>query len=127
MMRSKGMIDSVPADIRRFEALQLTSIVLGTLHQFAAHRNGLIDAIIGAIISLVLTLLISRKRKNWARWLLLIMSLMGATFMLWNAATVFAQGYPLLTIAVTVIQAAALFLLFTNQSSKWLRQRHSPA
>ena len=121
------MNDAAPPDIRRFETLQITSISLGLVNQSAAFNAGLIDAVIGVIIMLALTLQVSRRRKNWARWLLLIMFVLGAAFMVWNAAAVFALGYPLLTVAVTVLQVGALVLLFTKGSSNWLSHRPSAA
>ena len=126
-MRSNGMNDAAPPDIRRFEALQITSIIVGLINQSAASSDGLIDSVIGAVLMLVLTLLVSRRRKNWARWVLLVTFVLGTAFMLWNAATVFALGYSFLTVAVTVLQAVALGLLFTNRSSNWLRNRPSTA
>jgi hypothetical protein len=125
-MRSSVMNDAAPPDIRRFEALQVTSIIVGLINQTAAAQDGLMDAAIGDVLMLVITLLVSRRRKNWARWLLLIMFVLGAAYMMWNAAAVFALGYPLLTIAATVLQVVALILLFTNQSSDWLRHQASP-
>lgn len=68
-----------------------------------------------------LTLLASRRRKNWARWVLLTMFAFGIALMIWQVKAVFSMGYPLLTALVTVMQAIALVLLFTPQSAAWFR------
>ena len=116
-----------PLHIRRFETLQLASIVVGLIHQFAVIDGGIFDAIMGAAIMIALTLFVSRRRKNLAKWLLLGMFVFGAAFMAWNAPTVFALGYPAITLAVTLMQAIALAFLFTPQSADWLRRSSSPA
>src|SRR4030095_4967469 len=106
---------------------QFAAIVVGLIHHFAVIHGGIFDAIVGAAIIIALTLLVSRRRKNWARWLLLAMFALGAVFMAWNAPTVFALGYPAITLIVTLMQSIALVFLFTPQSAEWLRRSPSPA
>ena len=116
-----------PRDIRRFETIQLVSIAVGLIHAFATFKGGALDAIIGAVITVALTLLVSRRRQNWARWVLLAMFLFGAAFMVWFAKAILSAGYPAVTLLVTLMQTVALAMLFTRQSSDWLRHKSSPA
>ena len=119
------MTDSAPLDVRRFETLQIIAVAVGLVHQFAAFDYGTVDAVLAAILVLVLTLLVSRKRKNWVRWLLLVMYVFGAAMMVWSAATFGMKGYPAVTFGITVVQTVALALLFTTESSDWLRRQPS--
>jgi hypothetical protein len=57
-----------PPYIRAFETLQLASAFVGLIHEFAIGQ--VFVAIFGAVITITLSLLISRCRKNWARWTL---------------------------------------------------------
>jgi len=138
-----------PVNIRRFEVLQLVSsfldviltLVGGTLignvvraassNLVGAARGRVMGAAIGAAIGYVvgvaifiaLTLLVSRGRKYWARWVLLVFQMSGLVFVVWQgqARTMFSAGYPLATALVWLMQAVALMLVFTPQSGRWLR------
>ena len=108
-----------PSNIRLFERLQITSIVIGMVHAFAASQ-AVLDPIWIAALMVALTLWVSRKRSNFARWLLLVFFLGGLILMLMYPSAIWAQGYPVITIGVAVLQALALALLFTKQSNDWL-------
>lgn len=138
-----------PLNIRRFELLQFVSFfvgVVGTLvdgtlvgnivraaggNLVGAARGKALGAAIGAAIGSVaglaifiaLTLLVSRRRKNWARWALLIFQMFGFVFALWQGVSqaIFSQPYALVTALSWLIQAVALVLVFTPQSGQWLR------
>jgi hypothetical protein len=113
---------ATPANVRRFEALSLASIILGLIHAFAVSIGGHANAILTAFVMGALVLLASRGRRNWARWTLLVIFGLGSALMVWQARAVFSNGYPLLTAAVTLLQAVAIFLLFTPQSTVWFRK-----
>ncbi len=115
-----------PSHIRLFERLQLTSIFFGLIHGFAI-GDEVFGGIFGAAMMVAFTLLVSRGRKNWARWVWLVMFVFGAAFMIWNAPIVFALGFPAITVAVTLMQAFALILIFTPQSANWLRANAAQA
>ncbi len=117
----------MPRDIRRFEALQLATVVIGLIHGFAISDNGLVGGVAAAFIVATLTVLVSRRRSYWSRALLLVMFVGGLMFMLLWPQAVLARGYVPVTIAVTLMQAAALAFSFTKQSSGWLRRALSPA
>jgi peptidoglycan/LPS O-acetylase OafA/YrhL len=119
-----------PLDIQRFEALQLLTVLVGLIHGFAV--RGAIEPIFGALIGVTLTLLISRGRKNWARWTLLVLFVLGAALIIVGSffgitQEAFSKVYPLLTAVVWIMQAVALVLLFTPQSSNWLRSAPASA
>jgi cytochrome c oxidase subunit IV len=117
-----------PLDIQRFELLQLTCVFVGLIHSFAVGLFGVIGPIFSALISVTLTLLISRGRKNWARWALLVMFLIGVAGLVVGSffgltQRAWAVGYPALTILTWLLQIAALTLLFTSKSDSWLRSK----
>jgi hypothetical protein len=134
-----------PLNIRRFEVLQLVSIFLGLIHSLldgsligsvvAAINKGanaaLIGRVVGAAIGFVvgiailtaLTLLVSRRRKNWARWALLVFNVLGVSFVVWQGQprALFSVDFALSTALVWLMQGVALVLVFTPQSGRWLR------
>lgn len=120
-----------PPYIRVFETLSLASAFVGLIQAFAIGQ-GLFDAIFGALITITLTLLVSRRRKNWARWTILVTWVLGlalvvaGTFM-GVTQDVLSTGYPVLTALVWIMQTAALALLFTPQSARWLSPDQSKA
>lgn len=117
------MVDQTPRDIRIFETLQIASILVFVLHELAAPYDGILPTIVSALFELLLTLLVSRRRQNWARWLIFILTLLGSVLMAWDLTELLSIGYPALTIAVVVLQLAAVALLCTRQSSNWLKRR----
>ena len=121
-----------PVDIQRFEILQLASAFVGLIHGFAIGRDAIFDAIFGAVINVTLTLLVSRGRKNWARWTLLVMAVIGVTLMIAGSffgitQAALAQVYPVVTVLVWAMTAVALALVFTPQSTNWLRSAPAKA
>src|SRR5687768_15176538 len=110
------MTDTIPRSIRRFEALQLASILIGSLNLAVvinATGTGWIEAFVGMPITLALTLLVSRGRRSWPRWVLAFLFSIGAAFMVWavwNVPGLFAAGYPVLTVVASLLQTVALVL-----------------
>lgn len=117
-------MSDVPVDIRRFEMLSILSVLVGLVHGFVGLRDGLFDLILGAGIAIALTLTISRGRKNWARFVMLGMVVLGAAFMVWDQGYL-EHPYPVITVVVSFMQLLATALLFTPQSARWLRQQAS--
>lgn len=113
----------VPLHIRLFESLQLASIFIVLIVGFAMD-NRVFEACFGAAMMVALTLLVSRGRKNWARWVWLAMIVLGGALVISDATTIFARSTAV-TIAIallqTLLQAVGLVLLFTPQSSDWIR------
>ncbi|MGD9810538.1 MAG: hypothetical protein AB7U35_04275 [Sphingobium sp.] len=117
------MAEPTPSAIRTFETLQIVSVAIGFAHAGAIMDLGIWDAIVIVGPIMILTLLVSRKRKNWARLLLAILFLGNLIFMVTMRHLVFARGYPLMTLAVTMLQGAALLMVFTKPASEWINTR----
>lgn len=112
-----------------FERLQFASIFIGLIAGFAMD-NGVFETCFGAAITTALTLLVSRWRINWARWVSLAMFALGGALVISDATTIFAGSTPT-TIVIALLQAllqvVGLALLFTPQSSSWIRSKPSVA
>jgi hypothetical protein len=117
------MIDGRPRSILYFEVLTVASIAIGTIHQLAVVDIALGRTIFDAAIPLGFALLVSRRRKNWARWVMVVMFVLGTSLIVLDAQAVFTIGYPALTILVLLLQTIALAVLFTRESSDWLRHK----
>ena len=119
----------VPLSIRLFETLQILSVIIGTINGFAAIGLDLVNTVVGAVVVLALTFLVSRRRKDWARWALLALFVLGMAVTAWNVSALLSFGYVAATVAfsVDVMNAVALVLLFTPESANWLRTSQSTA
>jgi len=129
-------------NIRWFEGLQLISIVIGLINMLAfgtlttkvrvpalgVMAGALIGELLGVAIGVALTLLVSRCRKNWPRWVILALWALGIALVLWQgkARAILSLDHPL-TALVWLMQAVAIVLAFTPQSSRWLRNDQSKA
>lgn len=124
----------MPQNVARFEILMYLSIVMTAL-------IGLLDfsrfaPIVGArfIVGMVgftiaatalLVWLIARRRQNWARWLLLVLFLVGIP----GYAMAFAELAQDATVTTTmsimrvILQAAALYYIFTGAARDWFGRR----
>jgi hypothetical protein len=121
-----------PLDIKCFEALALTSVFVGLVHGLAIGVEGILAPIFSALISATLTLLVSRGRKNWARWTLLALVVIGVVGILAGSffgvtQEAISMVNPVLTAVTWLLQIVALALLFTPQSSNWLRFERAKA
>lgn len=119
------MAEARPRSIRYFEVLTFTSFAIGAIHQLVVTDIGLARAIFGAAVPVALALVASRGRKNWARWLLAVMFVVGAGLIILGMQAVLSFGYPFVTFLVILLQAVSLAFLFTQESSDWLRHKPS--
>jgi hypothetical protein len=103
--------------------------MLGLMNGFAVIHGDYLRSVVSAVILLSLTFLVSRRRKNWPRWVFLGMLVLGLVWMLWSAPSVLAFGYLAAAIAVGVslMNAIAVALLFTTESARWVQTAPSPA
>lgn len=130
-------MDDRPLEIRRFETLQLASVAIALINGFSIGKEGLFGPVFDVVIVVTLTMLISRGRKNWARWTLFALLVVGAVLL--AAASFFGLTQETLSEAhlstinylvatfVWLMQVAALALVFTPQSARWLRSAHAEA
>ena len=125
-----------PRSIARFELLYLLSILIGvglTVYSWdasvavlrqAGGGPGLLIAIQAVTYSVVLALvlLISRRASIVAKWVLVLLFLAGVAVMFLRPALTLAEG-PILAVqgAQTLIQLAALYLLFTPEARRWFQ------
>ena len=118
-----------PLSIRWFETVQIVSIIIGLINGFAVTHGDILGSVVSAVILLALTFLVSRGRKNWPRWVFLGMLVLGTAWMVWSAPTVLAFGYlpASIALAVSLMNAVAVLLLFTPDSAKWVQASRSPA
>ena len=114
------MDENKPKAVQLFEALFITSLAIGFLHGTVIFGFAISDIFFVSAPVLALTLLISRKRKRWARFVLAILSLGGLCGMIAMPQIVFGTGYPLVTLIVTMCQIVGLSLIFTKPASNWL-------
>ena len=117
----------MPSNVARFEQLFYASLCLGVFI-FASDfdrlsRLGPASSMIGTVglaIGVVglLTWLIARRRQNWARWVMVVMYVVGLPFFVINMSE---QG--ILTVSLSAVQAVlqlvALVLLFTGNARPW--------
>ena len=119
-----------PSTIRCFETLQIVSIIAGLMNGFAVRLDHFVSSVVSAALLLTFTFLVSRGRKNWARWVLLTWGVLGVAFMAWGMPILLAEYSTTavaIAIAVTLTNVAAVALLFTPASAQWLRATVSPA
>jgi hypothetical protein len=136
----------MPRSIRRFELLWYVSLILLFVHfVLAALTQGFTqqqqqDVFVGSLVVLLamggIVWLAARRRKNWARWMLLGLHLVfwavvltGTTLLLWrNWAAIPAATFLLIGIRLVALlmQAAALALAFAEESEPWFRRKPMP-
>jgi hypothetical protein len=123
---------NVPSNVVRFERLMylsLASSVIWPTFRWYAHGLVLIE-VLGNVLSLVFMAsfiwLAARRRKNWARWVLLVVFIFSTHGYLrillphWRAhgPDAFALG-----LAVQIpAQLVALILIFTGNARDWFKQ-----
>lgn len=113
-----------PREIQRFETVQVIAVAISFIHVFASPEIEWFDAIFAALLVVGMTLLISRKRKNWARWVLTASFGLSLALMAYAAPAIIENGISILSVAALSLQAFGIALLFSPRSSEWLR--HSP-
>lgn len=122
-----------PNAIVNFERLFLGSIVLSTV-QLALQANERIGGIgpvtqfiVGAgviLLSVILVLLVSRRRSGIARWVLAAITVAAvATEAFYLASGAGIDGISAIGTVVVLMQAAAVGFLFTGDARDWFARR----
>ena len=127
-----------PASIVYFERLSILSILVGIAFAMltwdsgaeAAGQSGLgpgmVPVVQGISLAIVLALifLISRKASVVAKWILVVLFVIGVVFMVPQLGQTLDQGLVgLLQISQIVVQAAAIYFLFTAEARAWFGEK----
>ena len=112
-----------PASIVNFERLFLASVVLGVagLLLFAVPNDSLPLLEIGVLaVTLVLVLLVSRKRSNPVRWILSVLTVVGVLMLLYSLVR--GDGLDTasaLSLVSSALQLGGVALLWTQSARDW--------
>lgn len=133
-----------PASITMFDRLFLGAIALGLVNSAIAYNStmeqleadpavaelGLAtpgfyigSAAVGYAISLLLWFLISRKANNVARWILTVLTVIGALMVPLTISELDLIA-SIVTIIATILQVAAIWMLFRPDAKSWFE--HGP-
>jgi hypothetical protein len=123
----------MPRSISVFEGLMLGSLLIGTVISAMTYNEAVSQAaavvvtiieIFVLLLMLFLVLLVSRKRSNVAKWVLIIVWLLGLVVYIPAAAHFLTTGIVgFLFVAQPTMQAVALYMLFTPDSKQWLQSK----
>ena len=116
------MDETPPATIRFFETVQIASVLIGLAHQFSVPTISVVDAVITAVLLLALTLLVSRGKKNWARWVIALSFPCGVVLTAYLNLSSQAAPISILSLIALLMQGAGVVLLFTRPSARWLKE-----
>jgi uncharacterized membrane protein len=125
-----------PKEIVWFERGIIASLFLGAINSWLAWPElvalgGMAFLITIQIftfaIMIGLTLFVSRRRSNVAKWILVALFVIGTPMWLKNALAGLQPGSPLILFAQFAVQVVAYILLFTAASRSWLKGQTEPA
>ena len=116
----------------RFERLMYASVAIGLLLTALSFPSLVARESVGAVIlfqafvvavQVLLIWLIARRRQNWARWLFLVLFLVGLRFYLPHVPELLASDLlsALLSLTQMALIAIAFALIFTGDARPWLR------
>ncbi len=119
-----------PMPVAAFERVFLASLVLGVVQALQgwdalAARGSSPEMLALLVLTFgtlgALALLVSRGRSRSAKWVLVLLWVIGLPMFLssWNAGTVI--GWRSMAMLQAALQVAALALLFTRSARDWLR------
>lgn len=123
------MEHEMPSSIKCFEWVFLGSLIIGFTASVLAYstRAGISgnDVLLYAltVIDLFLVVLVSRRRSNIARWILVTMVVMGTPFYFSNLVVYLTTGLiGVMSSIQLVAQYGSVCLLFTADSRQWLER-----
>ena len=121
-----------PVEIVWFERIMFATLALGVIQSWltwpaavklASPAFVVSTQIVVVVIMAALILLISRRRSNVARWILIILTLIGLPAVAKEAINGQMLGSPILVAIQTVSELAGLVLLFTPRGRIWFRSK----
>ena len=130
-----------PASIVAFERLSLLALAIGLLVSVLTWDDnagtlvaqGLSETtliVIQAVTFLLLVGLVlgvSRGRSNVAKWIYVVLFVVGLVYVVPQLGSIFSRGLLGLVQALQLLlQVAALVLLFKRESSEWLARKTAP-
>ena len=137
MTESPVTSNSRPSNVILFEQLWYLSLGIGVIQSILQwHREVALAHAAGRGIHFILFIqgfvlavtvlfiwLIARRRKNWARWVLLTVTIVGIPFALPGLSLLLRSGLVTATLvcAQNLAQVAALYLVFTGDAREWFR------
>jgi hypothetical protein len=120
-----------PSGVVWFERIIIATLVLGVLNswlawpQLVAMRGPTFALTVQALtlaVMLGLTLFVSRRRSNIAKWILIALTALGLPILFQQLTSGQLQGALLITLTQTVSQIVAFALLFTPASRQWFKR-----
>ena len=126
----------MPKNVSRFEKLWYTSLGIGILvsaleYQYMASLadTGLIlfTQLIVIVFMVLFIWLVARRRKGWARWVLLIMFIIGLPLYFPQLSGMFERNIfaGLLSGFQVFLQIIGLYFIFTGDSAAWYHKERS--
>ena len=128
-----------PNSIVWFERLFLGSVVLGVanmflhyavLRDYSISRGGsplgpIFGIILVMIISLPIWFFIARRASNVAKWITVVLTVLGlfSMFGSYPKAAAISPTYGFLSVVVSLLQAAAVAFLFRKDAVVWLKSK----
>jgi hypothetical protein len=125
-----------PNAIVNFERFYILALLIGVAvmltgwNEMAAATGPVLLAVVLAIsvgLTLLLVLLISRRRSTAAKWILIVLFAIGLALSLPGALAGGIDAWAVAAIVQVALQAYALYLLFTPPAVAWLRGTDAPA
>jgi predicted permease len=124
---------SMPVHVRMFEALAYLTLPIAVVSDYVNRHSSMRPlrlAVIWGISIAVCCLfiwLIARKRKNWARWLFVLLTFAGTISTIWTKGFDLHHGVTgniayYISYLVSMVCAC---LLLTPASAAWFRKSHS--
>ena len=122
----------VPSSLKWFEGLALVGFAVRSwlyLEYLQLHRTvevyDVVGVIFGFVIATGLVFLISRKRKQWAKWILIFVIVSTAILFAGNLESALRNSTLIFTINMThhFVMLVAMALLFTSDAKNYFSAR----
>lgn len=113
-----------PNHIKYFERAWLISLAIGVvISALSSQGMGITAALMQTIVFVILLiniLLISRKRSNIAKWVLIVMFVLGVPMYVPLLSILLSAGFVgVLSLLQLTVQLVGVYFLFTHQSRQW--------
>jgi hypothetical protein len=127
----------MPSNVARFEQLMYLSLGIGVIQSLLRWNQSVAQAsaiggakfvffglIVTFAILVLIIWLIARRRRNWARWVMLVMFILGLPFSVRMLSRMLpAEPLSVALSSVQVLaQAIAFFLIFTGNARDWFKR-----